>query len=96
MQVFSPDSVLQLVPNTAIPLLLEYSTSGTVDKRLSSLIPALSMIFINTLTDCTDSLDLQKLCETLAERVKLTFNDLVSKHEIVHSTDKSPPYSPRE
>ena len=96
MQVFSPDSVLQLVPNTAIPLLLKYSTSGAVDKRLPSLIPALGMIFINTPTDCTDSPDLRKLSGTLAERAKLTFNDLVNKRDIVRSTDESPPYSPRE
>jgi hypothetical protein len=96
LQVFSPDSVLQLLPNTAIPLLLEYSTSGAVDKRLPSLIPALGMIFINTPTDCTDSPDLRKLSGTLAERAKLTFNDLVNKRDIVRSTDESPPYSPRE
>src|SRR5436190_23570246 len=58
MQVFSHDSVLQLVPNTAIPFLLEYSSSGDPDNQLSSLILALRMIFINTSTD-TDAPELR-------------------------------------
>lgn len=47
-QVFSPDSILQLIPNAAISLLLKYSIDGAPNERLSSLIPALGMIFINT------------------------------------------------
>ena len=96
MQVFSPDSVLQLVPNAAIPLLLQYSTGGAIDERLPSLIPALGMIFINTPTDCIDSPDLRNLSGALAERAKLTFNDLVNNRDIIRSTDECPPHSLRE
>jgi Kyakuja-Dileera-Zisupton transposase len=96
MQVFSPDSVLQLVPHAAIPLLLQYSTSGVVNERLSSLIPALGMIFINMSTECTDSPDLRKLSRTLAERAKLTFNDLVNNRDIIRNTNECPPYLSRE
>jgi hypothetical protein len=96
MQVFSPDSVLQLVPHAAIPLLLQYSTSGVVNERLPSLIPALGIIFINTPTECTDSPDLRKLSRILAERAKLTFNDLVNNRDIIRNTNECPPYSSRE
>ena len=96
MQVFSPDSVLQLVPNAAIPLLLQYSTGGAIDERLPSLIPALGMNFINTPTDCIDSPDLRNLSGALAERAKLTFNDLVNNRDIIRSTDECPPHSLRE
>ena len=92
MQVFSPDSVLQLVPNAAIPLLLEYSTGGAPHERLSSLIPALGMIFINTPTHFTDSTELRNLSGILANRAQVTFNDLVDNR----STHDTPPYSFRE
>ena len=96
MQIFSSDSVLQLVSNAAISLLFHYSTDEVIDERLSSLIPALSMIFINTLTDCTDSLDLRKLSGALAQRAKLTFNDLVNNRDVIRSSHDSSSYSPRE
>jgi hypothetical protein len=95
-QVFSPDSVLQLVPNAAISLLLEYSTGGALDERLKSLIPALGMIFLNTPADCTDSPDLRKLSGVLANRATLTFNDLVNTRDIMSSTHENPPSSFRE
>ena len=47
LQVFSADSVLQLVPNAAIQLLQKYSEGGPPDPRLQPLIPALGMIFLN-------------------------------------------------
>ena len=96
MQVFSPDSVLQLVPNAAVPLLLQYSTGGAIDERLSSLIPAFGMIFINTPPDCADSPDLRRLSGTLANRAKLTFDNLVNNRDIIRSTQDCPSYSARE
>jgi hypothetical protein len=85
-----------LVPNAAISLLLNYSTGGTPDKRLSSLIPALGMIFINTPIDCMDLPDLRKLSGVLAHRAKITFDDLVNNRDIVCSTHESPPYVSHE
>ena len=95
-QVFSPDSVLQLVPNAAISLLLEYSTGGDPDERLSSLIPALGMIFLNTPADCTDSPELRNLSGLLANRARLTFNDLLNNRDVIRSTHEKPPHSFRE
>ena len=71
LQVFSHDTVLQLVPSSAIPLLLEYSDGGPPDQQLGSLIPALGMIFINTRTigndkELVDVPKLRQLSGTLA------------------------------
>ena len=101
MQVFSRDSVLQLVPSSAIPLLLEYSDGGPPDEQLGSLIPALGMIFINTPTvgndkELVDMPELRRLSGTLAHRAILTFNDLVNNRNLVHIPLQPPQSLPRD
>jgi Kyakuja-Dileera-Zisupton transposase len=96
VQVFSPDSVLQLVPNAAISLLLEYSAGGPIPERLPSLIPALGMIFLNTPTDYINFQDLRNLSGVLANRAKVSFDDLVQNRDIIRNAHEQPSYSPRE
>ena len=106
MQVFSRDSVLQLVPNSAITLLLEYSNDRPPDKRLGSLIPALAMIFINTPnTSNTLSLgdqelinapELRRLSRILAHRAIVTFNNLVNNREFIRTPLQPPQSLPRD
>ena len=71
LQVFSRDSVLQLIPVSAIPLLLQYSVGGPPDKALGALIPAFGMLFINTptISDSEEPIntpELRQLSRTLA------------------------------
>jgi len=101
LQIFSRDSVLQLVPSSAIPLLLEYSDGGPPDEQLGSLIPALGMIFINTPTvgndkELVDMPELRRLSGTLTHRAILTFNDLVNNRNLVHIPLQPPQSLPRD
>src|SRR5436305_9762730 len=73
LQVFSADSVLQLIPNAAIPLLQKYSEGGPPDPRLQPIIPALKMIFLNTcqstgMNQHLGMAELRLLCGILAQR----------------------------
>jgi hypothetical protein len=54
------------------------------------------MIFLNTPADRIDSPDLRKLSGALANRAKLTFNDLVNRRDIMKSTCENPSSSFRE
>jgi len=97
LQVFSRDSVLQLIPVSAIPLLLQYSVGGPPDKALSAFIPAFGMLFINTptISDSEEPIntpELRQLSRTLALRAELTFNDLINKRDVI-CTPSQPPQS---
>ena len=90
-----------MVPNSAISLLLKYSNGEPPDERLSSLIPALGMIFINTPTVGTDkepidAPELRRLSGTLAHRATLIFDDLVQNRDIVRAPMQPPESSPRD
>jgi len=54
------------------------------------------MIFLNTPADCTDSPELRNLSGLLANRARLTFNDLLNNRDVIRSTHEKPPYSFRE
>ena len=95
MQVFSRDSILQLIPNTGILPLLEYSSDGDPDNRLSSLILALRMIFIN-IPAGTDAPELRMLSETLAKQAQLTYNNLVRNRDIIQTSSCPPLFSPQD
>lgn len=93
--------MLQLVPNSAISLLVEYSNGGPPNERLSSFIPALGMVFINTPTvahnkEPIDAPELRRLSGTLARRATLIYNDLVNNRDIIRTSSQSPQYSPRD
>ena len=101
LQVFSRDSVLQLIPVSAIPLLLQYSVDGPPDKALSALIPAFGMLFINTptISDSEEPIntpELRQLSKTLALRAELTFNDLINKRDIIRTPSQPPQSSLRD
>lgn len=89
MQIFSRDSILQLVPNAGISPFLEYSGGGDPDDRLSSLISALGMIFLNTPAG-TDAPELRMLSGTLVKRAQLIYNDLVRNRDIIQTSSYSP------
>lgn len=94
--MFSPDSILQLVPHGAIPLLHEYSAGGSTSERLPSLIPALGMLFLNTPPDDINSQDLRDLSKVLATRARLMYENLVHDRDIVRNTQEPPSYSSHE
>ena len=96
LQVFSPDSVLQLVPHAAIPFLREYSAGRPISERLPSLVPALGMIFLNKPPDHLDSPELRDLSGVLATRAHLMYEDLVRNRDIICNTQERPTYSPHE
>ena len=73
-QVFSNDSILQLVPHAVIPLLQAYSMGGAPDHRLQPPIPALSLLFQES--DREDPIPkLGNLCGTLGDRAQSVYND---------------------
>ena len=93
-QVFSNDSVLQLIPHAVIPLLQAYSKNGPPDDRLEPLIPALGMIFQES--DRQNPWPhLLRLCGTLADRAQSVFNQLVTKRKIINATSERPPAADR-
>lgn len=88
-----------MVPPSAISLLIEYSNGGPPNERLSSFIPALGMIFLNTPkggNEPVDAPELRGLSGTLAHRATLIFNDLVNNRIIVRRPSQPPESSPRE
>jgi hypothetical protein len=93
--------VLQLVPNSAISLLVEYSNGGPPNERLGSFIPALGMVFINTPTvahnkEPIDASELRQLSRALACRATLIYNDLVNNRDVIRTSLQPPQYSPRD
>ena len=100
LQVFSADSVLQLVPNAAIQLLQKYSEGGPPDPRLQPLIPALGMIFLNAYHPINNQYsgmaELRLLSGTLAQRANVIFHHLVHDREtVIEPLQSSPPTLPR-
>jgi hypothetical protein len=84
-QIFSSDSVLQLVPSAAISHLRSYSNEGTASKSLLALVPAFGMIYCNLshlsdrgLQDLREDIEahLKAMCGVLADRANDVFNDL--------------------
>lgn len=89
-QIFSPDSILQVVPLSAIPLMLEYAHGGDPAPTLTALLPALGMIFTNlnpkTVPDhviSTVEKVLRPLCKILATRARNVFDDLCLRRKVV-------------
>ena len=100
LQVFSADSVLQLVPNAAIQLLQKYSEGCPPDPRLQPLIPALGMIFLNAYHPINNQYsgmaELRLLSGTLAQRANVVFHHLVHDREtVIEPLQSSPPTLPR-
>src|SRR5436190_20838661 len=87
LQVFSADSVLQLVPNAAIQLLQKYSEGCPPDPRLQPLIPALGMIFLNAYHPINNQYsgmaELRLFFVKFAQGENLVFLNLVKIGEIV-------------
>src|SRR5208282_1839250 len=54
-QIFSSDSILQLVTPSSIPLLHLYSVNARFNPKLGALIPALGMLFRNLCSESQDS-----------------------------------------
>ena len=93
-QIFSADSVLQLVPSAAITHLRSYSETGTTSKSLLALVPAFGMLYCNLsslsdrgLQDLRVDIEthLKALCGVLAERANDVFNDLCQSRNITRS-----------
>lgn len=90
-QIFSSDSILQLVTPAAIPLLLAYSKGQGIDPKLGPLVPGLGMLFRNLYVDTEDrqtesshsalKSQLKSLCGVLAERAQNIYEDLVLHRE---------------
>ena len=96
LQLFSDDGILQLVLYSAISLLIQYADSRTPDPRLQPLVPALSMLFMNSIasdnaSSPVDSKELRRLARFLASKAKIAFNDLVHKREYIRQTSTPPP-----
>ena len=98
IQVFSSDSVLQLIPHAAIPLPHEYSARGQIPERLPSLIPGLGMLSLNKPPAYLDESqpELRDLSRVLAERAQFMYDKLVEERNIICDTHKSPAHSPGE
>jgi hypothetical protein len=99
LQLFSDDSILQLIPYSAIPLLSQYSSSGYPDPRLQALIPAFGMLFINAITPPyfgppVDSHELRALAGYLASTAKTAFDNTVQKREFIRRPSTAPPPPP--
>jgi len=89
-QVFSNDSILQLVPYTTIPLLQAYSTGGAPDHRLQPLIPALGLLFQES--DGEEPIpELRNLCGTLDNQAQSLYNELVDSRKTIKETKEPPP-----
>jgi hypothetical protein len=89
-QVFSFDSILQLVALDSIPLLNAYAEGQPPGPRLSPLVPALGMIFVNLYsgTECQEVIVgieavLRPLCCLLAKRAQTVYHNLISRRTIV-------------
>jgi hypothetical protein len=89
-QVFSNDSILQLVPHAAIPLLQAHSMGGAPDHRLQPLIPALGLLFRES--DREDPIpELRNLCGALGDRAQSVYNELVENRKTIKETKEPPP-----
>jgi hypothetical protein len=106
-QIFSSDSVLQLVSVKAIGPLSSYAEGGEADPRLGALVPALGMIFKNIngsagLNDGAELNDgagstaiesqLRVLCWLMADRAKTVYETIVNQRKTqIVSDSDSPP-----
>jgi hypothetical protein len=97
-QIFSPDSVLQVVPLAAIPLLNSYCESGEASQTLLALLPAFGMIYCNlsslserNLDDLRKELEghLREVSRVLAQRAGDVYNDLCQSRDIATRVDQS-------
>jgi hypothetical protein len=88
-EIFSSDSILQLVTHEAIPLLLQYSKGGAFNPRLEALVPALGMLIRNLRTQEASIASvlvaiLRPLCGVLGSRAQNVYSSLVkSRREFV-------------
>lgn len=92
-QVFSYDSVCQLIPQNAIPHLLSYAMDGDVDERLGAFVPALGMVFRSLPRGKTpaDQPELRQLCRILADKARDTFNSFINNREVVNESNEDTP-----
>lgn len=88
-QIFSADSILQLVCVDAIAPLTAYATTGAFPERLAALVPGLGMIIRNLQQDSPDKELIQPvlrpLCGLLARRAFDTFEQMKSRRETIIS-----------
>jgi hypothetical protein len=85
-QIFSSDSVLQLITPDAIPYLTSYSDGNEPDPRLSALVPAFGMLHMNldgTPASASVEVLLRPLCGVLAGRAQVVYDDLIRSREVV-------------
>lgn len=87
-QIFSSDSILQLVCTKAIEPLTHYGQGLPLDDTLGALIPAFGMIFRNLdqglpVTMAVEG-RMRKLASLLARRARTVFDSLVRTREVVH------------
>lgn len=93
-QIFSSDSILQLICPKAIEPLMQYGDGNGKDVTLGALVPALEFIFRNM--DSTPPVPedfetkLRELSALLARRAKNVFEDLVISREVRKETTLSP------
>ena len=92
-QMFSSDSILQLITWAAIPLMLDYAEGQAPDDRLTPFVPALGMVFRNLQSpqepqEVVDIVhkSLRSLCAILAMRARNIFDDVVLRREVLHTT----------
>lgn len=87
--------MLQIVPHSAIPVLLEYSATEQFSEKLPALIPGLGMLFINKPPDHLESKELQGLSRVLANRAHVMYESLVQERNnvICNSHERPPHYS---
>lgn len=95
-QIFSSDSILQLITPAAIPLLIEYANGDHPNIRLNAFIPALGMIFTNMQAETGEVIrilhdTLRPLSKVLATRARNVFEDLILRREVIFSKTFNPP-----
>lgn len=83
-QIFSSDSVLQLVSVKAIGPLSSYADGGNANPRLGALVPALGMIFKNLhgapVLSAIET-QLRVLCRLMANRAKIVYETIVNQRK---------------
>lgn len=83
-QIFSSDSVLQLISVKAIGPLSSYAEGGEADPRLGALVPALGMIFKNlhgAPVSTAIKIQLRVLCRLMADRAKAVYETIVNQRK---------------
>ena len=102
-QIFSSDSILQLITLRAIPLLRNYAGGQLPDPSLSAFVPALGMLFTNLYTNSQKpeflravERILMPLCNVLAVRAIRIYEDLLHRRQVVRSDPISAEHSEHE